>query len=209
MIQASYTRALRRGLHVDDVLGLVNQLRDLPAPLVGMISYSLVHHRGPQRFIANAAAAGLAGAIVPDLPVEEGKELAELAGRHDFKLIQLVTPTTQPARAGQIVKNSTGFVYCVSVAGITGERDRVPSELLDRLRWLRTQTDLPLCVGFGISRPDQVQVLRAHVDGIIVGSALVRPLEHIGPRPAPEVVREIGLLATDLMAPLKAPAVTE
>jgi tryptophan synthase alpha chain len=193
---------LCRGLRFDDVLGLINQLRDLPAPLVGMLSYSLVHHRGPERFLADAVAAGLSGAIVPDLPLEEGKELADLARRQDFKLIQLVTPATPQTRAAQIVKSSAGFVYCVSVAGITGERDRVPAELLEQLRWLRTQTDLPLCVGFGISRAEHVRVLRDEVDGIIVGSALVRRLEQIGPRPAPEIVREVGQLATDLMQAL-------
>src|SRR5437588_233487 len=83
----------------------------------------------------------------PDLPIEEAEELARLAGERDFKLIQLVTPTTPRERAARIARISTGFLYCVSVAGITGERDRLPEELLDQLRWLRGQTELPLCVG--------------------------------------------------------------
>ncbi len=97
---------------------------------------------------------------------------------------------------------STGFLYCVSVVGITGERAQIPATLIDQLRWLRTQTQLPLCVGFGISRPEHVAALREHVEGIIVGSALVRPLEQIGRRPADQVVAEIGDLAQSLAAAL-------
>src|SRR5205823_14555403 len=117
-------------------------------PLVGMVSYSLVHHRGPETFAAQWQESGLSGAIVPDLPVEESEALASAANARDFKLIQLVTPTTPPERAVRIAKTSTGFLYCVSVTGITGERDRLPDQLLDQLQWLRQQTDLPLCVGF-------------------------------------------------------------
>jgi tryptophan synthase alpha chain len=203
VIQASYTRALDKGLHIDDIFAMIGGLRDLPAPLVGMVSYSLVYHRGPERFLSDAAAAGLAGMIVPDLPVEEAGELAELAGRRDFKLIQLVTPPTTRERAAAIVKRSSGFVYCVSVAGITGERDRLPPELLEQLRWLRTQTSLPLCVGFGVSKPEHVGMLRDAVDGVIVGSALVRRLEDVGKRPIPEVVQEIGAFAQSLAAALQ------
>jgi len=203
VIQASYTRALGKGLHLDDVFTMVHGLGDIRAPLVGMVSYSLVHHRGPERFIKDAAAAGLAGAIVPDLPVEEAGELAALAKGRDFKLIQLVTPTTPRQRAIEIVRQSTGFVYVVSVAGITGVRDQLPPELLDQLRWLRTQTTLPLCVGFGISKPEHVLMLREAVDGVIVGSALVRRLEQAGKRPVADVLRDIGELTQTLVGALR------
>lgn len=202
VIQASYTRALERGLQTADVFQLVRSLADLAVPLVGMVSYSLVYHRGPEQFLDAAQAAGLAGAIVPDLPVEEADDLTRLAAARDFKLIQLVTPTTPRERAARIVAQSTGFVYCVSVAGITGERDRLPPELLDQLRWLRGQTRLPLCVGFGVSKPEHVAMLRDAVDGVIVGSALVRRLEDAGKRPVETVVREIGDLAATLAAAL-------
>ena len=111
-------------------------------------------------------------------------------------------PTTPRERASQIVRQATGFVYCVSVAGITGERDRLPPELLEQLRWLRTQTPLPLCVGFGVSKPEHVRMLRDGVDGVIVGSALVRPLEGAEKRPVEQVVREMGELAATLIAAL-------
>ena len=181
VIQAAYTRALDRGLRVDDIFtgvdGLTKAANPIQAPLVGMVSYSLIHRRGPAAFVDRAKQTGFAGLIVPDLPAEEADGLAEQVAERGLKLIMLVTPTTPPARAERIVKLSSGFVYCVSVAGITGERDRLPDELLGQLRHLRGMTALPLCVGFGVSRPDHVRMLRNEVDGVIVGSAIVRRLE--------------------------------
>src|SRR5437588_6634018 len=121
VIQASYTRALERGLRLDDVFACARQAASRlsragrPVPLVGMVSYSIVHRRGPESFVRQAAEAGFSGAIVPDLPAEETNELATLAAARDFKLIQLVTPTTPKDRAVQIAKVSTGFLYCVSI----------------------------------------------------------------------------------------------
>ena len=200
VIQASYTRALERGIRVDDILAAVRSFRGVP--LVAMVSYSLVHHRGPARFVAEAQAAGFSGAIVPDLPVDEAVELAKIAAGADFKLVLLVTPTTPRERARRIAQLSTGFLYCVSVIGITGERRALPPELTEQLRWLRTQTELPLCVGFGISQPEHVRALRDLADGVIVGSALVRRLEEIGARPAEAVVEEVAAQAQALAAAL-------
>jgi tryptophan synthase alpha chain len=204
VIQASYTRALDRGLRLDDVFVCARRIADLPdikdrqIPLVAMTSYSLIHRRGAETFLHQAAEAGLSGAIVPDLPLEESAALSALAAARDFKLIHLVTPPTPRDRAAVIARRSTGFLYCVSVAGITGERDRLPPELLDQLAWLRTETKLPLCVGFGVSRPDHVRMLREAADGVIVASALIRLLEQVGKRPVGEVVTEIGELARTL-----------
>jgi tryptophan synthase alpha chain len=170
-----------------------------------MVSYSLVHRRGPDNFLGQAQAAGFSGAIVPDLPVEESEGLARLAAARDFKLIQLVTPTTPRERAVKIARLSTGFLYCVSVTGITGERDRLPEELLGQIGWLRQQTDLPICVGFGISKPDHVRMLREVVDGLIVGSALVRRLEAAGTRPLAGITRETGEVVEALATALNPP----
>lgn len=200
VIQASYTRALANGVTVDAIFGALRALNEISAPLVAMVSYSLVHHRGPERFVRDALEAGFSGAIVPDLPVEEAGELARLAAKRDFKLILLVTPATPRERAQKIAQLSTGFLYCVSVVGITGERSQLPTDLLDQLRWLRTQTTLPMCVGFGISTPEHVRTLRDSADGVIVGSALVRRLE--AKRPIHEVVREVGELVQQLAAAL-------
>jgi tryptophan synthase alpha chain len=204
VIQASYTRALNNGLRLDDIFAAFKKLSipgavPVPVPLAAMVSYSLVHHRGPARFIGQARDAGFAGAIVPDLPVEEAEELAGTCAQADFKLIQLVTPTTPRERAQRIARLATGFLYCVSVVGITGERAQIPPQLLEQLHWLKSQTDLPLCVGFGISRPEHVRLLRDAADGIIVGSALVRHLEQVGSKSEEAVIQEIGAQATLLM----------
>jgi tryptophan synthase alpha chain len=211
VIQASYTRALERGIHVDDIFATVGDLaRTAPfaggqTPLAAMVSYSLIHRRGPEVFLDQAAAAGFSGAIVPDLPVEEAEALGRLASARDFKLVQLVTPTTPRERSREIVRRSTGFVYCVSIAGITGERDRLPEELLEQLTWLRRQTDLPLCVGFGISRPEHVRMLREVADGVIVGSAIVRHLERAGTAPLAEISASVGTLVRSLSDALQPP----
>ena len=199
VIQASYTRALAKGLTVDAIFGAMRAL-NVNVPLVGMVSYSLVHHRGPERFVADALAAGFSGAIVPDLPVDEADELAKIARKQDFKLILLVTPTTPRERAKKIAQLSTGFLYCVSVVGITGERSQLPPDLLDQLRWLRTQTTLPMCVGFGISTPEHVRTLRDTADGVIVGSALVRKLE--GKKPVDGIMMDVGDLVEQLATAL-------
>jgi tryptophan synthase alpha chain len=186
VIQASYTRALDKGLKLADVFATLREVTASqqgadaprsPVPLVAMASYSLMFKMGPAAFIDAAQAAGLSGAVVPDLPVEEADELAKLAADRDFKTILLVTPTTSPQRADRIVKACSGFVYVVSVVGITGERDRLPVQLHDMIARLRTLTDLPLCVGFGVSRPEHVRDLKHLADGVIVGSALVKKLE--------------------------------
>ncbi len=208
VIQASYTRALEHGLKLADLLATINGWSKLPefasdaVPRVAMASYSLIHRRGADAFIAAALAAGLSGAVVPDLPLEEAEDLAKRASSHNFKLILLVTPTTPPERARTIARCSSGFLYCVSITGITGERDRLPPELLTQLAWLRGQTDLPLCVGFGISRPEHVQMLREAADGVIVGSALVRLLEKADALPLDQLVEEVASQVRLLVAAL-------
>jgi tryptophan synthase alpha chain len=201
VIQASYTRALDKGLKLDEIFRWAGEtLPRLSIPAVAMVSYSLVHRRGPDSFLDQARAAGFAGAIVPDLPVEEAEVLAQLAAVRNLKLIQLVTPTTPPERAARIVRQCTGFIYVVSVAGITGERDQLPTELIQQLRRLRQDTSLPLCVGFGVSKPAHVRMLREHVDGLIVGSAIVRRLEHASNLDA--AIDAVGEFVRELVAVL-------
>jgi tryptophan synthase alpha chain len=204
VIQSAFTRALEHGLKVDDIFACLKDYGG-PSPLAAMVSYSIVYRRQPGHFLDQAKSAGISGLIVPDLPVEEADDLARQAADRDLKLVLLVTPTTAPERAARIARTSTGFLYCVSVTGLTGERDRLPPELHEQLRHLRAQTALPLCVGFGISKPEHVALLRDVADGIIVGSALVRRLEQIGPRPRAAVLDEITALVESLMAALNPP----
>jgi len=204
VIAASYHRALERGIKVAHIFQTLRTLRaEGPArfnetPLVAMVSYAIIHRLGVDRFLNDASTAGLDGLIVPDLPVEEAGPLMEKASRRNLKLIQLITPTTPRERAIQIAQSTTGFIYYVSVAGITGERKSLPTELTQAVAWLRTQTDLPICIGFGISGPDQVRQLAPVADGVIVGSAIVRRLAEALNRPRGEVVREIGQFVGEL-----------
>lgn len=207
VIQASYTRALAKGLRVADIFNWARQLAQsqistTTLPLVGMVSYSIVHQVGPERFLDRAKASGFSGVIVPDLPVEEAGLLGQQAARRDFKLILLVTPATPRDRAVEIAHASTGFLYFVSVTGITGARDYLPERLHDQLAWLRQQTKLPICVGFGISKPEHARLLRDVADGIIVGSAIVRHLEQADSLPADEVVKAVGALTASLVKAL-------
>ena len=202
-IQASYTRALNNKLHVDDIFKTVAALPtdDLP-PLVAMVAYAIIFRIGPEEFATRLKRAGFSGMIVPDLPGDEAATFFEIAQKHDLDLVQLVSPTTKPERVERILASASGFVYCISVAGITGVRDDLPPELKDQLRWLREKTDLPLAVGFGIGKPEQIDMLRDVADGVIVGSAIVRQLEPLteSPDQRAAIIKNIGDYAADMLA---------
>lgn len=203
VIQASYTRALDKHLKLASILEMLGCVTPkLAAPVVTMVSYAIVYRHGLEAYAADARQAGVAGLIVPDLPVEEAAQLAEICRREDLSLIQLVTPLTPRDRALRIAASTTGFIYYVSVAGITGERTQLPPDLIDNVGWLRTQTELPICIGFGISRPEHVRMLAPVADGLIVGSAIVRRMADAATRPRPQVLREIGDYIEELLAAL-------
>jgi tryptophan synthase alpha chain len=201
VIQSSYTRALAHGISLEHVFGIAKQASSgITMPILAMASYSLVFRRGIDRFVGDAIASGLAGFVVPDLPIEESDDLDAACRDAGLALVRLVTPTTPPERAAKIASKSTGFLYCVSVAGVTGARTELPPGLIDRVQWLRTQTDVPILVGFGISSPDQVRAVCQVADGAIVGSALVRLVaEHAG-GDRDQLVTAVERFARDLAA---------
>ncbi len=198
VIAASYHRALQSGVKVSQIFQTLRTLRAEQStkvdqtPLVTMVSYAIIHRYGLERFLADAATAGLDGLIVPDLPVEESAGLLARASARGLALIQLITPTTPRARALRIAATTTGFIYYVSVAGVTGERAGLPAELTEAVSWLKSHTELPICIGFGISTPEQARELAALCDGVIIGSAVVRRMAASINRPRGEIVREIG-----------------
>jgi tryptophan synthase alpha chain len=199
VIQASYTRVLEKGVTVEGVLSTVRTVAaDVPMPLVLMVSYAIVYRRGRREFMEAAKAAGAAGAIVPDLPLDEAAELAAVCRAADMSLIQLVTPTTPRDRALRIAEASSGFLYYVSVAGITGERTALPAELCENVAWLSGQIDLPICVGFGIATPQQAKLVASIADGVIVGSAIVRRVAQVAERDRNEVLSDVGTFVADL-----------
>jgi tryptophan synthase alpha chain len=203
VIQASYTRALDKHVTLAGIFDMLGKLTPgLAAPVVTMVSYAIIYRHGPDAYVRDAKASGAAGLIVPDLPVEEAGPLADLCRRDDLSLIQLITPTTPWDRARRIAERTTGFIYYVSVAGITGERTRLPPEIVDNVARLRQETDLPICIGFGISRPEHVRLLAPVADGLIVGSAIVRRVAEADAKPREQVLAEIGEYAAQLIAAL-------
>src|SRR5262245_59188398 len=150
VIQASYTRALGKRVKLAAIFDMLRGVSgQVKMPLVTMVSYAIVHRYGLRKYVAEAQKAGVCGAIVPDLLVEEAGDLAAICKAAEFSLIQLVTPTTPRERAVRIAKASTGFLYYVSITGITGERTELPPSLAENVGWLKTQTDLPLCIEIG------------------------------------------------------------
>ncbi|RLS79974.1 MAG: tryptophan synthase subunit alpha [Planctomycetota bacterium] len=201
VIQSSYTRALASGITLESVFSIARQAADrVTMPILAMASYSLIFRRGIDRFVADAVAAGLTGLVVPDLPLEESDDLDAPCRAAGLALVRLVTPTTPPDRAEAIARKSTGFLYCVSVAGVTGARTELPAGLVDRVKWLRTKTDVPILVGFGISGPAQARAVAEVADGVIVGSALVRLLAEAGQKPRDRLLADIGAAVGDLAA---------
>lgn len=199
VIQASYTRALNAKTKLADIFTHAAQWtqKHQTIPFLAMVSYSIVFRMGVERFLDAARQAGFAGLIIPDLPHEEAATLAPQATSRQLALIQLVTPTTSKERAAKIAQTSTGFLYVVSVTGITGARTALPAQITDQLAELRQLTSLPLCVGFGISTKEHVQLLKPLVDGLIVGSALVKCLE--GEQPFDKKLQAISVLAKQLI----------
>ena len=193
-IQEAFTAALAKKLKIADVFAAVKSISPkLSTPLVAMVSYSIVFRYGTEKFLADAKAAGFAGLIVPDLPPPEAEKVARLVHAAGLDNILLIAPTTSAARRLEIVKQCSGFVYYLSVSGITGERDRLPDDLTEAVRQIKALTDLPVCIGFGIHKPAQVAELAKVADGAIVGTAIVRRIkEHAaeGPAAIAEVIGE-------------------
>jgi len=204
-IQASYQRALAAGVTPQAVLDMVGRLRagGLGLPICLMISYSLVYRPGVSAFVKRAAAVGIDGLIVPDLPVDESAPLAEVLATADMAHILLVAPTTPPARRKTILAHASGFIYCVSVAGITGERDALPKGFEEYVRGVKKAAKVPVCVGFGISRPEHVAAVAQLADGAIVGSALIHRIADHAQEPPEEIARRVGDLCQELSAPLR------
>jgi tryptophan synthase alpha chain len=195
VIQASYTRALAKHVKLKEIFATIaSTSREISTPLVGMVSYAIIFRHGVEAFVKEARTAGLEGLIVPDLPGDEATGFAALMHSQQMDLIQLIAPTTPSERAAKILKQATGFVYCIAVAGITGARKELAPHLAEMLKSLRTQTKLPLAVGFGISAPDQIAQLRGLADGVIVGSAIVKHLEALSTAPltTDTVLKQIG-----------------
>lgn len=172
VIQASSQRALQHGVTFDTTLELISRAR-LSVPVVLFSYLNPLLAAGPDA-LARAADAGAHGVLVTDLPVGADPEREAWLGGGPLAFVRLVAPTTPPARMAEIARHGSGFVYLISRLGVTGARDHLPADLPRTVATLRAATTLPICVGFGVSRPEHARAIGTMADGVVVGSAIVR-----------------------------------
>jgi tryptophan synthase alpha chain len=204
-IQRASQRALLQGATLGRILDMVGSLRAAcRLPLVLMSYANPILHFGYRRFAKEAAAAGVDGLIVPDVPPEEASDLIAATADHGLHMIFLLAPTSSQDRIRRVTAASQGFVYYVSLRGVTGARAQLSTDLEASLRRIREHTDKPIAVGFGISTPDHVRMVTTIADGAIVGSAIVAMLEREAGRP--DLVEHAGEFVAALKAATRAPA---
>jgi tryptophan synthase alpha chain len=176
-IQRASLAALAQGVSLKWILAELGVMRDITAPLILMSYLNPLLAFGLGRLAQGAVAAGVAGFIVPDLPLDESQELRAALDEKQIALVQMVTPVTEPKRLQALCTGSQGFVYAVTMTGTTGKSVAVPDEVISYLDNVRANASVPVCAGFGIRSREQVERLRGHVDGVVIGSALVEVLE--------------------------------
>lgn len=200
VIQEAFTAALAKKIRVTDVFEAVASVRpEVSVPLAAMVSYSIVFRYGLEMFSRDAKAAGFEALILPDLPPPEAEHVCQTVRAADLDTVLLVAPTTRRERRQEIVRLSSGFVYYLSVSGITGERDKLPPDLTSNVRELRELTDRPICVGFGIHKPQHLVQLKGIADGAIVGSAYVRRMQrHLNAGPQ-AISQAVGRYTRELL----------
>ncbi|MEH2311835.1 MAG: tryptophan synthase subunit alpha [Nostoc sp.] len=178
VIQAAASRALQRGTKLEQVLEMLQGITPkLRSPIILFTYYNPILHRGIEKFLSSVAAAGVAGLVIPDLPLEEAAGLLQAASEMGIDVILLIAPTSSAQRIEAIARSSLGFIYLVSVTGVTGVRSQLENRVSDLLKQIRSVTDKPIAVGFGISEPAQARQVREWgADGAIVGSAFVKKL---------------------------------
>lgn len=175
VIQAANARALAGGVTTDQIFEMVRSLReDVSIPMVFMTYANIVFSYGTERFLRNAAEAGIDGLILPDVPFEEKADFAPECRSYGLDFISLIAPTSQD-RIAMIAKEAEGFLYCVSSLGVTGMRGKITTNIEDMMRQVRASNpQIPCAIGFGISTPEQAREMARLADGVIVGSAIVR-----------------------------------
>jgi tryptophan synthase alpha chain len=207
VIQRAGTRALAGGATVARVLETVAGLRaEIDVPIVLLTYYNPVLAFGLKAFARTAVDAGVDGAIVADLPPEESDPLGTEATAAGLDLVYMVAPTSTVARVRLIARKSRGFIYVVSLTGVTGERQQLPADMATQIATIRRETAMPVCVGFGISTPAQVATVGRVADGAAVGSAIVRLVESRAG--SPTLVEDVGKFIAELKAPLREPLPT-
>ena len=197
VIQESSQAALEKKINLIDVFNLVkNVRRQINIPICFMSYYNPIFCFGQERFIKEASSAGVDGAIIPDLPPEEGEQFMRLADKGNLDTIFFVSPTTSRKRMQFILNVSKGFIYYVSLTGVTGVRRSLPTDLSDHVKLVKRHTQKPVCVGLGVSTHKQVKQVQKISDGVIVGSAVIKKIkENIG---RADLVKRVGRFVAEL-----------
>lgn len=198
-IQRAALRALDQGTTLGNIVDTVGSIRERSdIPIVLMTYYNPVLAYGIEDLCRDAVRAGVDGLIVPDLPPEEGGDLSDACRRHGLTVVFLVAPTSTKARIELVGRHTTGFVYCVSLTGVTGARGKLADGVDEFMAQVRSHTDRPLGLGFGISSPEQANEAARLADGVIVGSAIINVMEeHAG---EPDLIRTVGEYVASLRA---------
>ncbi|MCZ4259967.1 tryptophan synthase subunit alpha [Limimaricola sp. G21655-S1] len=194
-IQLAGQRALAQGMTLDRTLEIARDLRktDDKTPIVMMGYYNPIHSRGVPKFLEQAKDAGIDGLIVVDLPPEEDAELCLPAQQAGLNFIRLATPTTDDARLPKVLQNTSGFVYYVSITGITGAAEAQAEAVAPEVARIKSKTDLPIIVGFGVKTPETAKNIAGIADGTVVGSAIVNQIAE--GKPVPEILDFVKALA--------------
>jgi len=177
-IQKASFQALRNGVTPELCLELVKKIREkINIPLVFMTYFNPTLNYGLEKFCNDCASSGIDGLIIPDLPPDEGSELEKATKKYGLDLIYLVAPTSTDKRIRIVARHTSGFIYLVSVTGVTGIREKLPADLKSFITRVRKMSNLPLCVGFGISTPEQAKLVAQLADGVIIGSKIIQLME--------------------------------
>lgn len=194
VIQAASSRALSSGTTTDGIFAMVRRIRKTcQVPIAFMTYANPVFSYGYDRFLENCRDAGVDALIIPDLPFEEKGEILPFCNKYGIVLISMVSPTSGN-RIEKIAREAQGFIYCVSSMGVTGVRQHIGNEAEEMVKRIRTVTDVPCAIGFGISTPEQALRMAAFADGVIVGSAIVRMVEQYGADCVPHVVEYVRMM---------------
>ena len=195
-IQDTTTRALQNSADLDYCLELASAFSNR-VPVVFLVYYNVVFARGVEEFLDEAAGAGVSGVVIPDLPVDEAEKFAELSKKHGVAFCPLAAPTSTDERLARVGELASGFVYCVSVAGVTGAREVLPPGAVDLLRRARREVEAPVVLGFGIGSVEAATQAARESDGIIVGSKLMQLVGEGGPERAEGWLREVREALSD------------
>jgi len=199
LIQEASQVALKKKVHLNEILNLVKELRKYTAmPICLMTYYNPIFCFGEELFVNKATSCGVDGVIIPDLPPEEGQVFLKLAQRVKLDTILFLSPTSTRDRIRQIAKAARGFIYYVSLTGVTGPRKELPTDMVKNLKKIKGITAKPICVGFGVSRAEQIRQIYRVADGVIVGSAIIKKIrENLGKK---DLVRRVGKFVAGLSA---------